>query len=75
MSPLAKQKMTVGKFLACAESREGRYELVEGEVFAMSPQRVAHAVVKLNAVNALKGAWQGWLALPCVARRLDCKDR
>ncbi len=56
MSTLAKQKMTVDEFLAWAESHEGRYELIEGEVFAMSPQRVAHAVVKLNAVNALRAA-------------------
>ena len=56
MSALAKQKMTVDEFLAWAESHEGRYELIEGEVFAMSPQRVAHAVVKLNAVNALRAA-------------------
>ena len=48
--------MTVDEFLAWAESHEGRYELIEGEVFAMSPQRVAHAVVKLNAVNALRAA-------------------
>ena len=48
--------MTVDEFLAWAESHEGRYELIEGEVFAMSPQRVAHAVVKLNAVNALSAA-------------------
>ena len=56
MSALAKQKMTVDEFLAWAESHEGRYELIEGEVFAMAPQRVAHAVVKLNAVNALSAA-------------------
>ncbi len=56
MSALAKQKMTVDEFLAWAEGREGRYELIEGEVFAMSPQRVSHAVIKLNAVNALGAA-------------------
>jgi Uma2 family endonuclease len=56
MSALAKQKMTVDEFLAWAESHEGRYELIEGEVFAMTPQRVAHAIVKLNAVNALSAA-------------------
>ncbi|MFZ1107759.1 MAG: Uma2 family endonuclease [Rhodomicrobium sp.] len=56
MSALAKQKLTVDEFLAWAEGQDGRYELVEGEIFAMSPQRVAHAVTKLNAVNALKAA-------------------
>ncbi len=56
MSTLAKQKMTVDEFLAWTEDHDGRYELIEGEVFAMSPQRVSHAITKLNAVNALKAA-------------------
>jgi Uma2 family endonuclease len=56
MSALAKEKMTVDEFLAWGEGREGRYELIDGEVFAMSPQRVSHAVVKLNGVNALRSA-------------------
>ncbi len=56
MSALAKQKMTVDEFLAWAEGRDGRYELVDGEVLAMSPQRLSHAVVKLSAVNALRAA-------------------
>ena len=36
MSALAKQKMTVDEFLAWAGTHEGRYELIEGEVFAMT---------------------------------------
>ncbi|MGA7328543.1 MAG: Uma2 family endonuclease [Rhodomicrobium sp.] len=56
MSALAKQKMTVDEFLAWAEGREGRYELIEGEVFAMSPQQVGHAFVKMRVVNALAAA-------------------
>ena len=56
MGAFAKQNMTVDEFLAWAESREGRYELVDGEVFAMSPQRISHAITKLNAVNALSAA-------------------
>jgi Uma2 family endonuclease len=56
MSALAKQKMTVDEFLAWAEGREGRYELVDGEVIAMSPQQVGHALVKMRVANALTEA-------------------
>ena len=53
---LAKQKMTVDEFLVWAEDRSGRYELVDGEVFVMSPQQLGHAIVKLRVVNALAAA-------------------
>lgn len=53
MNALAKQKITVDEFLAWADGQEGRYELIDGEIFAMSPQRVGHAITKLKAVNAL----------------------
>jgi Uma2 family endonuclease len=66
MSVIAKQKMTVDEFLAWSEGREGRHELVEGEVFAMSPQRVSHAIAKMNAVNALRAAI-AQARLPCHA--------
>jgi len=56
MSALAKQKMTVDEFLVWAEAQDGRHELVDGEVFAMSPQRMSHAMVKHNAVNALRAS-------------------
>ncbi len=56
MSALAKQKMTVDEFLAWAGSQDGRYELAGGEIFSTYPQRVAHAVTKPNAVNALTAA-------------------
>jgi Uma2 family endonuclease len=56
MSALAKQKVTVDEFLSWAKDQAGRFELVEGEVFAMAQQRIAHAIVKLNAVNALRAA-------------------
>jgi Uma2 family endonuclease len=48
--------MTVDEFLAWAEGRPGRYELVEGEVFAMSPERARHARAKAAAFNALAHA-------------------
>jgi Uma2 family endonuclease len=43
----APKKMTVDEFLAWAEENPGRYELADGEVQAMAPQRLAHLEVKL----------------------------
>lgn len=51
-----KAKMTVDEFLAWAEDRPGRYELEDGEVIAMAPQRVQHAAVKFAVQAALGGA-------------------
>jgi len=60
MNAIAKQKMTVDECLSWSEGREGRHELVEGEVFAMSPQRVSHAIAKMNAVNASRRHREGF---------------
>jgi Uma2 family endonuclease len=51
-----KARMTVEAFLAWAEGRPGRYELVDGEVFAMPPGRIRHAEVKAAAYLALRSA-------------------
>ena len=48
--------MTVDEFLAWAEGQPGRFELVDGEVFAMSPERAGHALVKFAAQTALNRA-------------------
>jgi Uma2 family endonuclease len=40
MGELARPKMTVDEFLAWAEGREGRFELEDGEIVFMSPQKV-----------------------------------
>ncbi len=49
--------MTVDEFLPWAEAQErGRYELHDGQVIMMSPERAAHWKVKLNAVIALRDA-------------------
>jgi len=57
--------MTVTEFLdwAAAQPR-GRYELVQGEVLAMAPERARHALVKGEAFLALKTAVKR-SALPC----------
>jgi Uma2 family endonuclease len=47
--------MTVDEFLLWAEAEErGRYELHDGQVIMMSPDRAAHWKVKLNAAIALR---------------------
>ena len=56
MTAQPKPKMTVNEFLAWAEDRPGRYELVDGEVVAMSPEQVRHARTKGLAYAALREA-------------------
>ncbi|WP_244471604.1 Uma2 family endonuclease [Methylobacterium sp. ARG-1] len=56
--------MTVDEFLVWAEGQPGRYELVDGEVFAMSPERAGHALVKYATQTALNRAIKK-AGLPC----------
>ena len=47
MSTSPKQQMTADQFAAWAEQQpDGRYELADGEVMAMAPERFRHALVK-----------------------------
>jgi Uma2 family endonuclease len=48
--------MTVDEYLAWAEGRPGRYELYAGTVYAMAPERAAHAKTKFAAQIALLAA-------------------
>lgn len=57
-------RMNVDEFLVWAEGQLGRYELVDGKVFAMSPERVRHAETKL-ATNQALGAAIRAAGLPC----------
>jgi Uma2 family endonuclease len=50
------RRMTVDQFLAWAEAREGRYELFDGVVYTISPERAGHAEVKLAVAKVLGGA-------------------
>ena len=61
-----KPRMTVDEFLVWAEGQPGRYELVDGEVFAMSPERVRHAEIKASVYLALRPALNR-TQLPCRA--------
>src|SRR6266581_105942 len=47
MNVLSKARMNVDEFLVWAEGRAGRYELVNGVVHAMTPERAVHAEMKL----------------------------
>ena len=59
MAALTKQRMTVAEFLVWAEAQsEGRYELVDGEVQRMPPERLRHINRKAEVWLALRGAIQ-----------------
>jgi len=48
--------MTVDEFLAWGLGREGRWELQDGDIIAMAPERVTHLETKAEAVFALRRA-------------------
>lgn len=56
MSALPKDRLTVDEYLAWSESQEGRYELVDGVVYAQAAERAAHAEMKLAVAIALTNA-------------------
>lgn len=64
MSAHPKARMTVDEFLAWADGRPGRYELLDGEIFGMSPQRAGHTRTKFRVQNALDQAIRA-AGLPC----------
>jgi len=62
---LPKTRMKVPEFLAWAEAQpRGRYELVDGEIVAMAPERVRHNLVKFAVARALDDAVRR-AKLPC----------
>jgi Uma2 family endonuclease len=62
---LPKQRMKVPEFLAWAnEQLDTNYELVDGEVVAMAPDRLRHNLVKFAAARALDDAVKA-AGLPC----------
>jgi Uma2 family endonuclease len=57
MNVQAIKRMTVLEFLAWAEAQEdGRFELINGQVVAMAPERSEHVRAKFNAADALRPA-------------------
>jgi Uma2 family endonuclease len=62
---LPKQRMRVPEFLAWADKQpDGSYELVDGDVVAMAPANIRHAVVKHEATKALESAVSA-AGVPC----------
>ncbi|MGH6925343.1 MAG: Uma2 family endonuclease [Propylenella sp.] len=58
--------MTVAQFLEWAMAQpKGRYELVDGQVVAMAPERALHVIVKVAVVRILQDA-VAKAKLPCV---------
>lgn len=66
MAALTKPRMRVDEFLTWAQAQPGRYELVRGEVFAMSPETVGHTKIKGAAYAALRAGIRQ-RGLPCHA--------
>jgi Uma2 family endonuclease len=56
MNAIPKYRMTVDQYLAWAERRPGRYELVNGAVLEMSPETAGHAKRKAAVYVALMTA-------------------
>ena len=66
MSAIPKDRMTVEEFLSWSERAPGRYELVDGEIFAQAAERAAHAKIKGRVFIALTQAIRKD-GLPCHA--------
>ena len=64
MSEPATKLMTVDEYLAWGEGREGRFELRDGAVVSMSPERLAHLETKGGVFLALSDAIRQ-AKLPC----------
>jgi Uma2 family endonuclease len=57
MNAPAVKRMAIADFLAWSERQErGRYELVDGEIVAMAPERAAHVEAKASIWQALARA-------------------
>jgi Uma2 family endonuclease len=56
MSRPAQSLLTVDEFLASAEQREGKWELEDGVLVRMSPERLGHGRTTYSAVAALNAA-------------------
>lgn len=66
MQAIAKEKMSPDEFLVWAEAQEGRWELHDGALVAMSPERVVHAETKGQVAQTLARAIESAHA-PCRA--------
>jgi Uma2 family endonuclease len=65
MSIVVKETMSADEFLAWAQAQEDRWELHDGALVSMSPERVLHVETKGAAFASLKNAIAR-AAAPCV---------
>jgi Uma2 family endonuclease len=56
MGTISHKRMAIGDFLAWADGREGRWELIDGVPVAMGPERAIHGLTTHRAANALERA-------------------
>jgi Uma2 family endonuclease len=66
MSVVVKEKMSADEFLVWADAQEGRWELHDGALVSMSPERVIHAETKHRTAQTLVRAIEQARA-PCRA--------
>lgn len=66
MNPLPQMHMSVDEYLAWSETNPGRYELVQGEVYAMAAERARHANTRVAVFDALRSALRA-AGIPCRA--------
>ena len=66
MNAIPKERMTAQEFIAWEEGVPGRYEFVDGQIFARAAERAAHAKLKGRVFIALTEALQR-RGLPCQA--------
>jgi Uma2 family endonuclease len=67
MTALPKPKpVSIPEYLSWAERQEGKFELHDGVIVAMAPERVGHVSAKLAAATALKDAIKK-AGVPCQA--------
>ncbi|WP_048430021.1 Uma2 family endonuclease [Methylobacterium indicum] len=59
MKPLPQTPMNVDEYLAWSEANPGRYELVQGEVYAMAAERARRARTRVAVFDALRSAVRG----------------
>jgi Uma2 family endonuclease len=64
VTAVSKSWMSVDEFFAWAEDHGGRHELHDGVVYAMTPERAAHAKIKFAVQAALANAIRA-RGLPC----------
>ena len=66
MATAPQMLLTVDEFLARADEREGKWELHDGELVCMAPERLGHGLTKFAAVSALAAAIRR-AGAPCLA--------